>query len=201
MKAPQLIVAFAVGLIAAGCAQSLETHQASLQAVERLRSINIPPLRVGKFSPAPELASQDRSISIRAVNLTSPDHGSFAEYLGGALETDLRAGGKLDGNSKFVIEGLLTDNQVSAGISDGTASLAAKFSVSAEGKNVFEKTLVARSTWDSSFVGAIAIPEAINHYSSLYEELVLKLLTDQDFNSAVALLLRTSFLEPHSPGS
>ncbi len=195
MIAFRLILIVVMGLTAAGCAQTLGSHQASLQTVEMLRSSNIPPMRVGQFALAPgRPSSMDRSVGIRSVSLSSPDGASFAEYLGKVLETDLRAAGKLDPNSNLIVQGLLTDSDVSAGIADGTASLGAKFSLLREGKTLFEKSLMVHSEWGSSFVGAIAIPDAVNHYSSLYEELILQLLADQDFKSALVASGRTSFL-------
>jgi hypothetical protein len=196
MRTFRLILIVLMGLTAAGCAQTLGSHQVSLGAVEMLRSGNIPPMRVGKFALAPgRLSSVDKSVGIRSVSLSSPDGASFAEYLGKTLETDLRAAGKLDPNSNFIVQGLLTDSSVSAGIADGTASLGAKFSLLREGKTVFEKTLTVHSEWGSSFVGAIAIPGAINQYSSLYDKLVLHLLADEDFKRALIPSIKTSFLQ------
>ena len=195
MRTLRLIFIVVIGLTAAGCAQTLGSHQTSLQAVEMLRSGNIPLMRVGQFALASgRPLSMDKSVGIRSVSLSSPDDGSFAEYLGKALETDLRAAGKLDPNSSLVIKGLLTDSDVSAGIADGTASLGARFTLLRDDTTVFDKALIVRSKWGSSFVGAIAIPDAINHYSSLYEELVLRLLADEDFKLALAPSGKTSFL-------
>jgi hypothetical protein len=195
MRTFRLILIVVMSLTTASCAQTLGSHQVSLEAVEMLRSGNIPPMHVGKFALAPgRLSSVDKSVGIRSVSLSSPDGASFAEYLGKTLETDLRAAGKLDPNSNLIVQGLLTDSSVSAGIADGTASLGAKFSLLREGKTIFEKTLTVHSEWGSSFVGAIAIPDAINQYSSLYDKLVLQLLADEDFKLALIASVRTSFL-------
>ncbi len=186
MKVVKLIIIALAGLTA-GCAQSLGAHQVSLQAIEMLRADSIPAMRVGTFALAPgHNPSMDRSVTIRSVNLSSPDNGSFAAYLGKALEMDLRAAGKLDANSTLVVQGLLTDSKVDTGISTGDAVLGAKFSLSRGGSTVFEKDVTVRSQWDSSFVGAIAIPEAMNQYTALYDKLILQLLIDGDFRRALA---------------
>jgi hypothetical protein len=186
MKFAKIII-IALAVLTAGCAQNLGSHQVSLQAVESLRADAIPAMRVGTFALSPgRNASMDKSVQIRSVSLSSPDDGSFAVYLGKALETDLRAAGKLDQNSNLIVQGLLTDSGVDAGISTGDAVLGAKFSLLRNGETVFDKEITVRSKWASSFVGAEAIPEAINQYTALYDKLVLQLVTDGDFKLAVA---------------
>lgn len=186
MRYARLIVVFIAGL-SAGCAQSLGAHQVSLDVVQVLRGGGIPAMRVGTFALAPgRSASMDKGVIIRSVNLTSPDGGSFANYLGKALETDLRAAGKYDESSVLVVQGLLTDSDVNAGIVTGDGVLGARFSLLRSGNPIFEKEITVRSKWDSSYLGPVAIPAAVNQYSALYDKLVLQLLTDDDFKRAVA---------------
>lgn len=186
MRYARLIIVFIAGL-SAGCAQSLGAHQVSLDAVQALRDNGIPAMHLGTFAVAPgRSASMDKGVIIRSVNLTSPDSGSFAAYLGKALETDLRAAGKYDESSVLVVQGLLTDSNVDAGIVTGDAVLGARFSLLRGGNPIFEKEMTVQSKWDSSFVGAVAIPAAVNQYSALYDKLVLQFLTDDDFRRAVA---------------
>ena len=78
------------------------------------------------------------------------------------------------------------ESQVDAAIGIGTARLAARFTVDRNGKRIFDKVLSVDSRWESSFIGAIALPEAINRYSSLYKELAAKLFEDKDFRTALA---------------
>src|SRR5258705_7745414 len=156
MRTFRLILIVLTGLTAAGCAQTLGSHQASLQAVEMLRSSNIPSMRVGQFVLAPgRPSSVDKSVGIRSVSLSSPDGASFAEYLGKALETDLRAAGKLDPNSNLIVQGLLTDSGVSAGGVEGDATPGARVSLLYGGKNSLLKTLFADSGWGAAFFRAI----------------------------------------------
>lgn len=150
-----------------------------------LRGSSLPPMQVGDFALAPgKPASLDKSVTMRSITMTSPDDGSLAKYLGKAIEADLRAAGKLDPKSDLVIKGLLTDSQVDTGISTGSGSLSAKFSLLKRDRVVFEKDISINATWDSSFVGAEAIPAAINEYSSLFEKLSNRLLTDEGFQAA-----------------
>ena len=55
-----------------------------------------------------------------------------------------------------------------------------------DSKRVFDKELAVDAKWESSFVGAIALPAAINQYSALYKTLVAKLFDDTEFRAALA---------------
>jgi hypothetical protein len=81
---------------------------------------------------------------------------------------------------------VLTKNELSTGIGTGTATLGARFTLTRNGAAVYDKDLVAQQLWDGNFIGAIAIPDAINHYQSLYKNLVEKLLADEEFRKAAA---------------
>lgn len=47
-------------------------------------------------------------------------------------------------------------------MSNASVTLAAKFSVTRGGTTLCDKLLREESRWESSFVGAVSIPEAIN---------------------------------------
>lgn len=121
-----------------------------------------------------------RGSSIRGAN------GSFSQQLKEVIVAELKASGLYDERSQTQIEAQLADSQVDAAIGTGTARLAANFTVDKAGKRVFEKELSVDSQWDSSYIGAIAIPEAINQYTSLYKALAAKLFDDKDFRAALA---------------
>lgn len=176
-----LIVAL-TGFTLSACAQQMGSPQPSMSTLEAVRSGDIPAMRVGTFAPAPGV--DDKSIGSRAVSLDPPG-GSFAKYLGSALENDLRMGGKLDPKADLVLEGLLTASDLNTGMDTGTGNLGAKFSLKRDGKSIFEKNLLVQSQWDSSFLGAVAIPEAINQYTALYDKLATALFTDSDFKAAL----------------
>jgi len=180
------LAALLLALGVCGCVgQPMGMPQASTATVEKLRAADIAPLRIGSFVPAPAVAgSKDKSMGIRALTLTSPVEGSFAKYLGKTLEVNLQAAGKFDANAPLSLQGVLTDNDDSAGIDIGTAKLGAKFTLVKDGATLFEKQLNVDDKWDGAFIGAVAIPDAANHYSALYDSLTLKLLTDSDFLAA-----------------
>jgi hypothetical protein len=50
----------------------------------------------------------------------------------------------------------------------------------------FDRELSVDTSWESSFIGGIAIPLAANNYEGLYRKLIGKLLDDPAFRVAVA---------------
>lgn len=71
-------------------------------------------------------------------------------------------------------------------IGTGTGRLAARFQVLRAGQMVFDKELSVDPAWESSFLGAAAIPAAMNHYETMYKSLVAQLIDDADLRKAMA---------------
>ena len=171
-----------------GCASvTMPPPTASASNVEKLRTANLAPTSVGKFNLAAGVR-QDMDNSLGGLRGSSvrAASGSFSQQLKDVIVTELKAAGLYDDKSQIQIGAQLTDSQVDAAIGTGTAKLAANFTVDKAGQRIFEKALSVDSQWDSSFVGAIAIPEAINQYTSLYKALAAKLFDDKDFRAALA---------------
>jgi hypothetical protein len=183
-----LLALLATALLFGGCASvQLDATGATLATIERLRAANLAPANVGNFQlAAGKPASMDTSLSGLRGTPLSPAKGSFAQLLKDTLVLELRSAGLFDAASRRVIEGQLTDSMVDAAISTGKARLAARFSVTSGGNKVFDKELAVEASWPSSFVGAVAVPEAINQYGALYKALVAKLVDDPDFRRALA---------------
>lgn len=186
MRAAARFAALALlGLTLAGCATSLGAPGASLTTVDAIRTSGLQPISVGAFVPGGKVsASDDRSVTIRAINSFKAPDGSFAGYLKSTLEQDLKTAGKLDPGAPATLTGVLTDSQVSSAMGTGTASLSAHFTLTRDGKAVFDKELSVNASWPSSFIGAEAIPDAINNYTGLYEKLASALFDDPDFRAA-----------------
>ena len=187
LQFPRVAGAFATACLAmlAGCAQvKLAEPTPSMGNIQLARQVG--PVGVGNFSLADGLPkSLDQSVSIRSNTFFSPYDSSWARYLQETLKVELRGAGALDPASRTVISGQLTRSEVEAGSSEGTASLGARFKATRAGKTLYESELVVSDSWPSSFVGAVAIPDAINHYMSLYRQLVAKLLGDENFKAAI----------------
>ncbi len=96
------------------------------------------------------------------------------------------AAGRFDPNSHLVLEGLLTRRDVDSTPGTGRAALAAHFTLRRDAAVVYEKDLDVDAKWDSSFLGAVAIPDAINNFTGLFDKLSVKLLSDPDLAAAAA---------------
>jgi hypothetical protein len=174
-------------LLLTGCAQVSVKYQSTLSNVELLKAGKAASLNVGNFALAPGLAPEiDKNVSARGSTLAGGEKGLFSQYLKDALTEELKAAGKFDPASGIVISGLLTRSSTDAPVSgNGKAELGAKFSVQREGKVVYDKELVENAEWPSSFIGATAIPAALNGYASLYQKILGSLFGDDAFKKAV----------------
>ncbi len=152
-----------------------------------LRGANLAPAKAGAFVlAAGKPAAMDKTLDGLRGSSVEPANGSFAQTLREELVVELKAAGLYDEASTTVITGELTDSMVDAAIGTGTGKLGAHFTVTRGGKSVYDKVLVVDAKWDSSFVGAIALPAAINQYTALYKTLAGKLFADPDFQKALA---------------
>lgn len=181
------MAAAAAVLVLTGCAQvKLGAANPSIENIQAAKASGMPPVAVGTFVLAEGVPrSVDEAVSIRSNRFFSPYDSSFAKYLQETLAAELRAAGLLDANAATRISGQLTRSEVEAGTSSGTASLGAWFVVYRNDAVIYRKQLVEQDSWPSSFVGAVAIPDAANHYAALYRRLVARLLTDEDFRKAM----------------
>lgn len=182
----RLVIAAAMSLLAIGCATPpMAEQQPTLGNIQLLRGAEMPMLSVGDFALAPGVpAAVDRSIAIRANTLSAPA-GSFSRYLAQTLTTELRGAGKLDATAPTVISGQLTRSEITTSPPTARGTVGARFIVTRGGRTIYDSELTASEDWDSSFIGAIAIPAAMDRYTALYPALVTRLLSDPDFRSAV----------------
>ena len=167
------------------CAEpALPPPTANLTSIQAVRAADVAPMKVGAFTPGPGHPSQmDKSITIRAGAQPAPP-GGYAKYLGDTLAAQLQAAGKLDPNSTLVVSGVVTDTHVDSNMPTAHAMLGAHFTLVRGGQTVFEKTLSVEAQWDGEFIGAVAIPDAFNHYTGLFPALTNKLFADPDFIAA-----------------
>jgi hypothetical protein len=116
------------------------------------------------------------SIGARASTFTSPVNGSYAAYIGKALTDELASAGKLDANASKMLSGVIEKNYLSAaGLNTNESEIAVRFKLT-DGHAV---------KWESSFMGAIAIPRAIQNYVVTVQMLLAKLYADPDFSKAL----------------
>lgn len=182
-----VIAMVAASTLLTGCAQmQMAQPKPTIDTTIKLRNAGIAPVAVGAFSADAAKPGLDKNVSVRGGNtLSSPVEGSFAKYLAETLKVELHAAGLLDTASNTVVSGTLVRSELDPAMSTGTGSLAARFVVTRDGSVNYERELKVDSSWESSFVGAMAIPAAAAQYEALYRKLVGTLIDDADFRKAV----------------
>ncbi|NHZ63556.1 hypothetical protein F1735_14775 [Massilia sp. CCM 8694] len=182
-----LIAAGALAVQLVGCApMSMSVPTASMDNTVKLRNAAFDKVAVGSFTlDASKNASLDKSHGIRASAVVAPG-GSFAQYLGETLKAELLSAGLLDANAATTVTGTLTETDVDASIGTGKGVLAARFVVTRAAKVRYDRELKIESSWDSSFMGAVAIPLAAREYEGQYRKLISKLLDDDTFRQAIS---------------
>jgi hypothetical protein len=177
-------IGLAALLLVAACAQIAPTYVFSPEHIEALKKSGPSSVRLGAFTAA-ERSSGAARLTVRSVTLTSP-YGDYPAYLKEALRQELTEAGKLGANAEIEITGVMTNNDLDAsGFVVGDGELTARIVVRRGGAALFDKPVTAKSTWDSSFVGAIAIPRAITEYPKLVSAFIAALLRDPDFLAAI----------------
>lgn len=168
----------------------LGSAQPSFENVQALQSGQAGVISVGEFSASPSLAAaRNRSVPARGYDVTPPQGASFSDYLKERLKAELAAAGRYDAKAPTTISGVLTLNELDAsGTSVGTARLGARFKLVREAHALYDKEIDVDDRWESSFVGATAIPGAVNHYTALYKALLGKLFADEEFRSAAGFV-------------
>ena len=179
----------AIALQLTGCANlKMGAPVATLDNTAALRTGKLAPVNVGTFVAGKDkMAGLDKSASMRGANsIESPYNASFTQYLREALKVELAAAGLLDPGAGTVVTGTMTDSDLDAAIGTGSGRLAARFVVTRNGAVRFDRELKTTSTWESSFIGAIAIPLAAREYEGMYRKLVTALLNDAEFRKAIS---------------
>jgi hypothetical protein len=145
------------------------------------------PAAVGAFVlEAGKPAAMDQSVSVRGGNtLVSPIDDSFAQYLQETLRVELEAAQLLSADSSTVITGTLTDSMLDPAVSTGKGRLQARFVVTRAGAVRYDRSLEVNSEWESSFMGAVAVPAAVQNYQLMYRTLVGRLFEDGEFRRAL----------------
>jgi hypothetical protein len=169
-----------------GCAGVAPPYAPSIDNVQALKSAGAAsPLKTGTFGVTPGMSGAT-TISLRGSTIASPVGNNFGDYLASALQQELDLAKLYNAQSDIEISGTLITNNIDAGgiITNG-GQIEARFLVKSQGKLVFDKVKRIERKWDSSFVGAIAIPLATNNYTFMVQSLVSSLVSDPDFVKAI----------------
>lgn len=171
-------------LTLAACATSpapaYQPNIANLQALRAGTSV----IGVDDFAPAEGV--NDSKLGVRADSMSGAgSDGAFSTYLQQSLEIELRNAGRLDPAADLRLSGTLTVNRLEAmDLSVGRASVGARFVLTRDGRVVYDKVQVADHQWESSFIGALAIPAAMQGYSATVQKLIGQLFADPAFVQA-----------------
>lgn len=125
------------------------------------------------------------SLSVRGSRMISPYDDSYGEYLTQALVDQLAPANLYRPASEIQLRGELLENNLSAISSTGSAHITARFEILRNDKVVFNEVKSIEHNWESSLVGAIAIPAAQKNYPIAVKKLVLALMSDPNFLNAV----------------
>ncbi len=179
------VLALAIGVGASGCSLVAPPYTASLQNVQTLKDGGDYTARVGAFDSRKDPANAN-PISIRGSSLSSPYGESYATYLAEALKQELTLAGKWAAGSEVEVSGVLMKNDLDAsGINVGEGVIEARFVVRAGAQAKYDKLKSARTEWESSFAGAVAIPRAQQEYPRLVQRLLEALYADPEFLAAL----------------
>lgn len=168
----------------AGCALQAPPYRASVDVAEQLKRIGRP-MKVGGVSVAKD-APGASTISLRGNPMSSPVGADFAAYLAEALRAELQLAGLSDAAASVEIGGVLLKNDIAAGgIATNSGEIEARFTVRRDGAVRYEKTQRAEMSWESSFMGSVAVPKAQQQYVLLVQQLLRQLFSDAEFSAAV----------------
>ena len=175
LKAITLIVS---ATIISACSIQAPPYQPSLENVQQLKTSQLPPMKVGKFGGKESTSS----ISLRGTQMSSPLGKSYGLYLNNALEQELKLANLWSGVSNIVVSGEILNNDINvAGFSTGTGEMSVEFIITKKDDEIFKKIINSNITFDSSFVGAIAIPNGQANYANLVQSIIIKLVNDEQF--------------------
>lgn len=181
----RLWAGLAVAVALQGCAIQAANYQPSLDNVDAIKKTVPAPLALGSFSVQVG-ATGASQISLRGNPMASPVGSDYAAYLADALRQELVLANKLDPKSTFEVSGVLLKNDIAAGgLATNSGEIEARFVVRRSGAVRYEAVKRVEASWESSFVGAIAIPKAQQQYPLLVQKLLAALLADPQFVAAL----------------
>ena len=172
------ILTIALSLLVTACSMQAPPYQASLENVQTIKRAKVNQINVAAITTTKKL----NSISLRGSSMQSPVNKSYGDYISKALEEELRLAKLWSPVSSTIITGQVLTNDIDvSGFSEGTGEISAKFIVTKDNKVIFDKVIYANHTFDSSFMGAIAIPNGQANYVNLVQKLIKNLFEDKNF--------------------
>lgn len=167
------------------CSTVAPNYSPSVENVQNLRDSGISSVRSVKIE-ADAKAANNEGITLRGANMVSPVDGKYSAYVEDAMRAELRTARLLDEKSDIEISGVLMQNDVSVGsITEGTAQMEGRILVKRKGQPRYDQTKAVKFTFESSFVGAIAIPNGVKAYPELVRKFLAAIYADPEFIKAL----------------
>lgn len=176
------ISTIAFSLLVTGCSLKAPPYEVSIENVQTIKRAKVEQVNVGAITSTKQLDT----ISLRGSSMYSPVNKSYGAYLQKALEDELKLAKLLSTVSSTVITGEILTNDIDiSSFSEGIGGASAKFVVIRDNKVIFDKVISSKHTFESSFMGAIAIPNAQASYVNLVQKLIKNLFEDKTFISVL----------------
>ena len=170
--------------LTSGCSMVAPRYTPSLENVQTLKDSGAQATNVGTFEST-TTKENPKAISIRGSSLNSPYDGSYGNYLADALKQELTLANKLAPDAQIQVTGALQKNDINAAIGTATGDIAARFVVTRGGAVRYDQVKSIHDEWESSFVGAVAIPRAQQRYPVMVQKLLAALYADPAFVQAL----------------
>lgn len=180
---PALLAALIL-VCASGCSVVAPNYSASIDNVETLKKAGDFKAKVGNFA-SPAAPGNANPISLRGNSMASPNENSYGAYIAEAIKQELAMAQKLAPNADIELSGLLLKNDIDAGVGTGASNIELQVVVKKNGKVGYDQTKSASRKWESPFVGAVALPRAVQEYLLTIQNLLGSFYEDKDFINAV----------------
>ncbi len=164
-----------VGFISTGCSYNIQKYGASIENVDKIKSIKSK-LNVGNFTSEEKGQS---SIACRAAgSVGTPDKSSFEQYIKSAFITELKLAGKFDPESQITISGHLEEIDFNSNL--GTANWI--FRLIAISNNSQSIVVNTKHEFSGSFVADKACSEVAQEFNPAVQKLIYDIVSHKDFN-------------------
>lgn len=177
----ELVPLAIIALVLQGCGVAMPRYEPSFDNVQMLKK-DIPLAKLA--SPSVVADKGQDTVSTRNNPLRSPE-GSLSKHVQKALTDELRLAGLLDPLATRHLDVRLRQNRLDSGMSTGDGEIAADFSLRDGNTSLYSSSKTVTHVWDSSFMGAVAIPAAANAYNPLVRKLLAELYSDPAFIRAM----------------
>jgi hypothetical protein len=174
----------ALSTLMIGCAGPAPNYAPSIENVEAFKKSGGEAAKLSPITMNADLKG-GTSLSLRANTMVSPVGANYADYISAALRQELELAKMFNPQSGTEISGVLLRNNIDAGgFSTNAGQIEVRFIVKRAGQVRFDKVKSIEHKWDSSFVGAVAIPLAVNNYPIMVQKLIASLVSDAEFVQA-----------------